>query len=142
MSPSLARLALFVAFVVHMQAGPLLGQVLKRRPPPFGMTWTMYSERGIHNCEVQWLAATPQGLEPIDRMAVLGVTEPWKMSSRFRIQRSARDVEAAAQALCDKLPGTDVRARARCGIKHGLEWKEVYDGQTPLCALSKRGKAR
>src|SRR5687768_255860 len=130
MSP-LARLALFVMFAVHMQAGPVLHQLLDREPPPLGMAWQMYRTRGHDVCAIQWLAATPQGLEPIDRMAALGVNKPWKAPPKVRIQRSADEVGAAAQALCEKLPGTDVRARARCGIRRGLKWKEVSNADKP-----------
>lgn len=134
----LVRLGVFALLAVHMQAGPLMEQVLGLEPPPFGMSWTMYSGRGNHNCAVQWLAATPEGLQPLDRRKAL--EKGRKAGARVRPQRSLREIEAAAQELCRKLPGVDVRAQARCGVKRGQAWEYVLDPETPLCASTAGGR--
>jgi hypothetical protein len=142
-SRAVQRLLVFVILAVHMQAGPLFEQVLWQDIVPLGMSWRMYASPGNNVCVAQWFTASPtpgEGtplLTPIDRFEVLGVEEPWHAPGNMRRQYSPRDLQLAANKLCDKLrekvPEADVRARARCGVQRGLRWKHVLATNTPLC---------
>jgi hypothetical protein len=138
-SPALWRLIIFVILAVHMQAGPLLEQGMRVGEVPLGMTWRMYSSVGSNVCAVQWFKADPMPgedaprLTPIDRLGILKVDRPWEAPGKVRHQYSPRDLQLAADKLCEKLPGVDLRASARCGIQRGLRWKHVLATDTPLC---------
>jgi hypothetical protein len=138
-SPAVQRLLVFVVLVVHMQAGPFFQQVLHEDIVPFGMSWQMYASPGNNVCAAQWFTAAPlpdEGtplLTPLDRFEVLGIEQPWKAPNNVQRQYSPRDLQLAANKLCDRLPGADVRARARCAIQRGLRWKHVLATNTPLC---------
>lgn len=140
-SPPWLKLAVFVLLAAHMQSGPVLRQVFRLRPPPFSMTWQMYGGRGSDVCEVDWYEAKPDGLVPVDRLATLKLNDPSKIPSSIKVLHSADEVKSAAERLCKRLPGTDLRAKSRCGIRRG-QWKPVFDLDTPLCQLAPIQKVR
>lgn len=126
------RLVAFTGIVLHMQAGPIMRQVLRMELPPFGMNWQMYSGRGSDICEVEWYTISGETMEGVDRAALLGDAKG-VLPYNLKILRSPDQIQRSADQICRKMRGADVRARARCAIKRGMRWKDVLDVDTPLC---------
>lgn len=132
--PPLLRVLLFVAIVVHMQVGSANQQLLGGPRLPFAANWQMYTGAARDVCRVGWYTSGPDGPEPIDRLATLGLVPVGSAPKPGLLQYSEEEVRQAATELCTKLgPGADVRADARCGLTAAGGWRPVLAIDEPLC---------
>jgi hypothetical protein len=132
------RAALLVAIAVHMQLGGVYEQVLRRGRPPTTMTWRMYAGPGRDVCEVEWFTQERRSgaRVPLDRLALLGHEPFWKAPAATRRQHGLDEVLVAAKIVCDRLPGQDVRAEARCAVRG--TFRSVLTADEPLCKRRSR----
>ena len=88
-------------------------------------------------CDVRFTRHSDVGIEPIDRLAVLGYASPDSAPDRVRRIRRKKDAVSQGRQLCRELRAAgasapDVRLSARCARRSG--WHVVSDGTENLCA--------
>lgn len=111
--------------------GPLVRQV-GRVENPWLPAWHMYRSFGTGLYDVRFTAVGPEGARRIDRLALLGYSDPSAAPLRVRRIDAPAELDRQIARACASLPpGTDLRVSARVGRVRG--WETVRTETASAC---------
>lgn len=126
------RVAAFTILATVILLGPTYGHFFaKGRLEHLG--WRMYRVRALDFCAVDYRRHLADGSEePIDRLAVLGYTDPDAVPYEVWHVGSPESAREQGRQLCGRIgAGADVRVVLRCATVDG--WRTDDDGTHDLC---------
>lgn len=118
---------------------PFRVQVLGVEKPAYWPRWNLYRQRGKDVCALELLRHTEAGLQPVDRLELLGYGPDKPAPRRSRVVREV-DLEGHQKVLCreaKKALGEDVDLRLRAKCARRDTWKVRRRGKRNMCAQAK-----